>query len=241
VAGGLVLVRHHANIVRLVKGTESQLKETILMHQLSKSLHVLALGMWFGMSVFFTFVVAFALFGAFEALGQTDERATWFPQPPMYADSNAAVNAPKEQGTRAAGHAIGPMFVWYFVLQGACGFVSLATALSFLKGGTVHRWRVNLLFAALACVLIGWPLERKVHELREPRNHLTELYLLDQTNQAKTDAMLAARAEFTRWHLYSVFVNLATVVCVTAAMALAGNLGSTKGTKEYEAGPPMEG
>ena len=32
------------------------------MHQLTKSLHVLALGMWFGMSVFFSFVVGFALF-----------------------------------------------------------------------------------------------------------------------------------------------------------------------------------
>ena len=66
VAGGLVLVRHHANIIRLFHGTESQLKETIVMHQLSKSLHVLAMGMWFGMSIFFTFVVAFSLFDTFE-------------------------------------------------------------------------------------------------------------------------------------------------------------------------------
>ena len=136
VAGGLVVVRHHANIVRLWNGTENQLKETIVMRQLSKSLHVLALGMWFGMSVFFSFVVAFALFGAMETQGQQAQRETWLPRPPMYSEINGDVNGPKEQGTRAAGYAIGPMFLWYFALQGVCGFIALATALSWLK---VHR------------------------------------------------------------------------------------------------------
>ena len=238
VAGALVVVRHHANIVRLFNGTESQLKETIVMRQLSKSLHVLALGMWFGMSVFFTFVVAFSLFGAFETAAHQEKREKWFPQPIMFR-GEAEIDPAKEQGSRAAGHAIGPMFTWYFALQGLCGFIALATALPWLKyahESSVPRWRINLLLAAVAFVLVGWPLERKVHELREPRNHLTEVYLQDRTDPAKKDAMLEARAEFFQWHMGSVFVNLAVILFVTAAMALAGNLenSSTKDTKGHE-------
>src|SRR5205085_2288067 len=119
-----------------------------VMHQLSKSLHVLTLGLWFGASVFFTFVVAFSIFGAFETQGKQEQRETWFPRPPMYNDVSDEVNGPKEQGTRAAGYAVGPIFLWYFALQGVCGFIALATALPWLKHpGRVHRWRVNLLLA----------------------------------------------------------------------------------------------
>jgi glycerol-3-phosphate acyltransferase PlsY len=237
VAGGLVVVRHHANIVRLFKGTENQLTDTIVMRQLSKSLHVLALGLWFGMTVFFTFVVALSLFGTFEALGQQKERETWFPQPALYGEVDANVNGPKEQGTRAAGYAVGPMFLWYFALQGVCGFVALATAFPLLKQDSrLHRWRFNLLIAAVAFVLIGWPLEHKVSDLRMPRNQATEAYLQDRADGSKLKTMKDARSEFGTWHLYSLLANFATILCVTAAMAMAGNLesGSTKGTKEHE-------
>jgi acyl phosphate:glycerol-3-phosphate acyltransferase len=245
VASGLVLVRHHANIVRLFNGTESQLKETIVMRQLSKSLHVLALGMWFGMSVFFTFVVALSLFATFETLGQRDETETWFPRPALYADTDALVNGPKEQATRAAGYAVAPMFLWYFALQGACGFIALATALPWLKyahESRVHRWRVNLLLAAVALVLIGWPLERKVSDLRMPRNQTTEAYLQDRGDETKATAMKDARADFLRWHGFSIALNLATILCVTAAMALAGNLesGTRKGHEEENKQPEQK-
>ena len=70
IAGGLTLARHSSNIVRLLQGTENQLKENVMMHQLRKSLHVLALGLWFGSSVFFSFVVANSLFDSFETLAQ---------------------------------------------------------------------------------------------------------------------------------------------------------------------------
>jgi hypothetical protein len=154
--------------------------------------------------------------------------------------NRADVEARKEQGQRAAGHAIGPMFVWYFALQGICGFIALATAMPFLKHeGGVHRWRVNLLIAAVALVLIGWPLERKVHDLRGPRNETMEVYLQDRLDSAKKGEMEAARDEFAHWHGYSVMVNLACILCVTAALALAGNLnGPAKPTIEVE--PPSE-
>ena len=74
-------------------------------------------------------------------------------------------------------------------------------------------------------MLVGWPLERKVHELRTPRNQLTEAYLLQPTEKTEMEAR-AARKEFSNWHLVSVFLNLATILGVTAAMAMAGNLES---------------
>ena len=129
------------------------------MHQLRKSLHVLALGLWFGMSIFFSFVVANVLFSEFETLGKAEKRESWFPQPAMYRDVTDVIDAPKEQGVRAAGHAIGPMFTWYFALQGVCGFIALMTANQPTHG--VHRWRVNLLIVAVALVLAGWVLERR--------------------------------------------------------------------------------
>jgi acyl-phosphate glycerol 3-phosphate acyltransferase len=237
VAGGLVLVRHRGNIVRLVKGTENQLKENPVMFQASKCLHVLALGMWFGMAVFFSFVVGFSLFGAFEAEASADKRESWFPRPAMYREVKDDVKLSREQGTRAAGYAIGPMFVWYFALQGVCGFMALATALPWMTLAPVHRWRVHLLLAAIALVLIGWPLERQVHALRDPRNETTEAYLRDRGNESKLTAMTEARAEFAGWHLASVFVNLATIICVTGAMALAGNLPSNPDSFSARAAP----
>ncbi|HZZ79255.1 MAG TPA: glycerol-3-phosphate 1-O-acyltransferase PlsY [Gemmataceae bacterium] len=234
VAGGLTIARHHANIVRLAKGTENQLRDTLAMRQLTKSLHVLSMGMWFGMSVFFSFVVAFALFsgiptgnGGFETAALQKKRESWFPRTKLYSGDQDGVNGTKEQGSRAAGYVIGPIFTWYFALQGACGFIALATALPWMKrdpSSRVHRLRVNLLIAAIGLVLVGWWMERRVHELREPRNQATEIYLADRKDESKTVEMQAARAEFTRWHLYSVFVNLITIVMVTGAMAMAGNL-----------------
>jgi hypothetical protein len=234
----LVVVKHHSNIIRLLHGTEGQLKESFLMNQLNKSLHVLAMGMWFGMAVFFTFVVGLSLFDAFEALGEREgETETWFQRPVIYALKNDAINGPKEQGTRAAGFAVTPLFNWYFAIQGVCGFVALATALPGLKnGGALHRWRINLLLAAVILVVVGWPLEQYVHRLSGPRNQLTETYLLEPADSAKKDAMkvdmLAARSEFAQWHVASILVNLAVVVLVTAATALAGNWESKETSKQ---------
>jgi len=224
IAGTLVIVKHRANIGRLLKGNENQLENNVMMRQLNKSLHVLALGLWFGSSVFFTFIVANSLFASFETVAQQEERETWFPQPKMYRDVTDVINAPKEQGTRAAGYAIGPMFLWYFALQGACGFITLATAMAWFNQGGVHRWRVNLLLLAILCVLIGWPLERKVSELRIPRNQATEVFLQDVSDADKKTAMLDARSEFLQWHLASVMLNLVTILLVTGAMAMGGNL-----------------
>ena len=228
VAGLLVVLRHLGNIKRLIAGTENQLKEHLLMQQFNKSIHLLVLGLWFGMSVFFTFVAAPSLFNTFEKLGESKKRESWFPRPMMYNDvKDLAINAPKEQGTRAAGYAVGPIFLWYFAIQGICGFIALATALAWMNvndGSRVHRWRVNVIIAAVALVLIGWPLERHVSELRLPRNANMEQYLLAPADEEREEAMRAARSEFGMWHGFSLLANLGAIACVTIALAMAGNL-----------------
>ncbi len=237
-AAVLVFVRHRSNIRRLLQGQENRLPESDNMLHLTKIIHVLALGLWFGSNVFFTFVAAPALFRIFGALGQSQERPLWFPCPPEFARQLEGVDGPREQGLRAVGHAVGLLFPWFFLLQGVCGFLALATSLGWSRscpGQKVHRLRSWLLLAALATVLIGWPLERHVHELRLPRHHATELYL-QQPGAAALAAMQQARAEFGQWHTVSLFLNFATVILVTGAMVLAAwlpaKIGEAKNVSE---------
>lgn len=227
-AAVLITARHRSNLVRLAQGKENRLQERAAMTQLPKTLHVLAIGLWFGMSVFFTFVVAVSLFDTFEKAGQrpASERPGWMPLPAEFAKIDADVNGPKEQGARAAGFAVGPMFTWYFLLQGTCGLIALATSAAWWKIGKAHRWRTGLLLFAMLTVLAGWPLEQYVSELRPARNAAMDAYLQADATQAahaKT-AMQAARTSFGSWHMVSLFLNFATIFAVTAAMALAGNL-----------------
>jgi acyl-phosphate glycerol 3-phosphate acyltransferase len=223
-AGALVIVKHRSNLARLAKGSENQLRESPAMTHLSKSLHVLAVGLWFGATVFFSFVVGLSLFGSFEQLGTEQPRPSWFPLPAEYS-RNDRVNGPKEQGTRAAGFAVSPMFRWYFLLQGVCGFIALATALPWSRLGGVHRWRQSLQLTATVLVLVGWAVEQKVEGLRDPRNSTTEAYLQTSVpDEALCNEMQSARSAFGTWHLVSLMLNLAVIVCVTGATALAAHL-----------------
>ncbi len=228
VAAGLVVARHRANLVRLAHGKENRLQEGAVMSQLPKTLHVLALGLWFGMSVFFTFPVALTLFDTFEKLGQRpdEQRPKWFPKPAAFAKVDNDMNGPKEQGTRAAGYAVGPMFTWYFLLQGVCGLVALGTSLAWMKQGKAQRWRTGLLIVALITVLVGWPVEQYVSDLRPARDAAVDEYLrADSSSVASAkSAMQDARGRFGGWHTVSLFLNFATILAVTGAMALAGKL-----------------
>lgn len=228
VAAGLVVIRHQANLRRLLAGTESQLKETSAMLTLSKVIHVLALGLWFGTAVFFSFVVALNLFGTFETLAALPaaERPLWFPLPAEFARD---VATQKEQGTRAAGAVISPLFDWYFLLQGVCGFLAVATALGWSRAQSqdrVHRLRTAILLLALVTVVAGWPVERKVHELRVERNKSADAVLLagDAAPEGARAAASELRETFGRWHGYSTLLNLGTVLFVTVGMALAARL-----------------
>ena len=64
---------------------------------------MLAVGLWFGGSVFFTFVVTLLVFGTMENLTSRSERPAWLPLPAEYAWSDEHIDGPKEQtrGSRA--------------------------------------------------------------------------------------------------------------------------------------------
>jgi acyl-phosphate glycerol 3-phosphate acyltransferase len=238
-AVALVFARHHANIRRLLGGNENRIKDSPAMLLLGKTLHVLALGLWFGTAVFFTFVVGLVLLHTFEteASKPGPERPLWFPEWQVRHERLPGSGLPdplrKEQGSRAFGAAVGPLFPWYFGTQAVCGLVALATALgwsSARRGEKVHRVRAAVLVLALLGVAGGWWMERVVHGLREERGQAMDAVLLgaeptrDQVARAE-----AARAEFGRWHGYSLLVNFATVALVTVGMALAARLPSAAG------------
>ena len=225
----LVCLRHVGNIRRLALGTEHRLKDSPTMLLFSKTIHVLALGLWFGTACFFT-VAALSLFQTFEteSLKDKEARPLWFPLPDAYAKESPSDRFPdplrKEQGSRAAGAAVGPIFIWYYGIQAGCAGITAITALGWWlsRKGKVHCVRAVLLMLALAGVGVGWGLERVVADLRVPRDKLTDAVLLGAT----TDAQPAeeARAAFVRWHGYSLLDNFAVLALVTAAMALAAQL-----------------
>jgi acyl phosphate:glycerol-3-phosphate acyltransferase len=213
VAAGLVVLRHRSNLARLARGTENHLPESPAMLQFTKVLHVLAVGLWFGSAVFFSFVAALVLFHTFESLGNVpaDQRPTWVP---------VAEPFDKEKGTRLAGAAVGPLFPWYFLIQGVCGLLALATALPWSRAkpsARVHRVRTAVLLLAMLTVVAGWPLVQHVSDLRAAR------YAADPA------VAEAARAAFGRWHAYSLLLNMVTIGLATVAMALTAWLPAAPG------------
>jgi hypothetical protein len=81
----------------------------------------------------------------------------------------------------------------------------------------------------LATVLAGWWLEGRVHELRGPRNDLTDAVLIaanatpEQVQEARQ-----ARAAFGMWHGISLLDNFATLGLVLVATVLAAHLPATR-------------
>jgi acyl-phosphate glycerol 3-phosphate acyltransferase len=231
VAAALVFLRHQSNLARLLRGKENCLSDGPAMFTFTKTVHMLALGLWFGTVVFFTLVVGLTIFGTFEKVGADHEnRPSWFPPSPDFTKVDARLDGPKEQGTRAAGAVITPLFGWYFLIQGVCGFLAVATALGWSNlqpQSRAQKVRTAVLLAALGTVVIGWPLEQKVSELRGPRYEAMDAFLQNKDPKMKTttrDAALEARAEFGMWHGISLLVNFGTLALVAAAMALAAQL-----------------
>lgn len=223
-AAALVFLRHATNVGRLLSGTENRLRDTPAMLLLVKTLHILAIALWFGTAVFFTFVVGLSLFHGFEAVAakSAEERPAWFPLPDQFARDLAGR---KEQGVRAAGYAISPMFSVYFPLQVACAALALATALTWTRPGMtgVHAIRSLMLVLALVSVLGGWWLERVVHDLRLSRYGSSDAALRDPTPENVRSAE-ETRAEFGRWHFYSLMLNFLTLLLVAVGTVLAAQL-----------------
>jgi hypothetical protein len=198
---------------------------------LTKIVHVLSLGLWFGTVVFFSLVVGLQLFRTFETISAQPaaERPLWLPVPAEYEKEPPGPRFPdplrKEQGSRAAGAAVSSLFDWYFALQMVCAVLALASALTWWSAGTVHTLRIGVLLLALTTVAGGWLLERVVSGLRDQRSETTDRVLRSPApDPASIEAAEQARAEFGRWHTYSLMVNFATLLLVTVAMAMAAQL-----------------
>jgi acyl phosphate:glycerol-3-phosphate acyltransferase len=237
VAAALIFLRHRGNLTRLVRGTENRLQDSPAMRLLAKTLHVLAVGLWFGSAVFFSFVVALSLFDSFESAAREPQakRPVWFPVAEQF-DRDADR---KEQGTRAAGYAVGPLFDAYFLLQGVCGLIAVVTAMGWWRaepGSRVHKLRAVVLLLALGTVAAGWPIEQTVSRLRDERNKAVDREMQSRlrpsTGPTSTPpdhgglvaAAGAARRQFGTWHLISLLLNFVTVLLVTVAMMLAARL-----------------
>jgi acyl-phosphate glycerol 3-phosphate acyltransferase len=206
----LVVVRHHANIRRLVAGTENRLGEKPMFDCLHRALHLLALAMLLGGSVFFNFLAAPALFASFKDVAKTapSDRTAYVPI------SQGLDDAKKEQlGNALAGAAVGPIFPLFFAMQGICAAVALITSLGWWKSpGRANRWRVYLLGQALLTVAIGWPIAQKVTDLRLARF---------SPDSAVAEA---AKSDFATWHLVSLALSFVTILFAFAATLLAARL-----------------
>ena len=199
----------------------------------TKIVHVLALALWFGTVLFFTFVVGLSLFRTYDALTEVPpaERPPWLPAPADLERARPSERFPeplrKEQGSRLAGAAVGALFPWYHGIQAACAVLTLLTALSWLTAGsrTVDGLRLVVLALALTGVGVGWWLDQVVSKLRVERSAKSDAVLFGgDTSPEAVQAADAVRAEFGRWHGYSLLANFATIALVTVATALAAQL-----------------
>jgi acyl-phosphate glycerol 3-phosphate acyltransferase len=207
---GLVVLKHRANVARLLAGTESRIGDFGMRETVVRGVHVLALGLWFGGAAFFNFGAATAIFASFEDVvraGPSDRTANETIIPAGASDER------KDALAKAlAGSAVGPVFPRYFAMQAVCGTVALVTAVGWWRLGRVHRTRVIVVAAALATVAIGWPLSDEVSRLR----------LLRFSADAETAG--AAKAAFGNWHVVSLLLSFVTVALAGAALALAAKL-----------------
>jgi acyl-phosphate glycerol 3-phosphate acyltransferase len=242
VAALLVVARHQGNVRRLWSGREHQLKEHPTMLLLSKMIHLFALSLWFGMIVFFTLAGAliFDTFGkeaakadaVYKVPGATEHRPLWFPIPEEMKKDPPSAKFPNplrlEQGTRAGGLAVSPLFPWYYGVQTACALLAALTAVGWCLAygkGMLLRIRAFVLVLALLAVGLGWWLEGVVNTKREPRNNLTDQVILSASpTQEDIQAAEKARSEFGMWHGFSLIQNFTTLLLVTAAMAMAAQL-----------------
>ncbi len=210
VGTGFVVLKHRANIARLLAGAESRIGDFPMRDTVVRGLHVLALGLWFGGAAFFNFGTATSIFASFEEVvnaGPSDRTANETIVP-----ADASPERKKALASALAGSAVGPVFPRYFAMQAVCGVIALVTALSWWKAGGVHRWRVYVVGLAVLTVATGWPISEEVSRLRLLRF------------STDTSVAGAAKAAFGEWHVVSLLLSMVTVLLAGASLALAAKL-----------------
>ena len=216
VGTGFVILKHRANVKRLLAGTESRIGDFPMRDTVVRSLHVLALGLWFGGAAFFNFGTAVPIFESFKEVvnaGPSDRTANeTILDESKSKTAEDLKNRKKNLANALAGSAVGPVFPRYFAMQAVCSVIALVTALSWWKSGRVHRWRVILVAVALATVAAGWPISEEVSRLRPLRF------------SSDTGIASAADTAFANWHLASLGLSFVTVCLAGVALALAAKL-----------------
>jgi hypothetical protein len=222
----LLLVKHRANIARLMNGTENRLEDKPMLGTLARAIHVLALGTWFGAMVMFNFIVApTQFFEAFPAVVESapSDRTAYLPLAP-----DASPEQKKDLATALAGSAVGPVFPKFFQLQAVCAVLALVTALAWRRiVGRVHRWRLIVLALAAATIAIGWPISMHVSALRVERFN------------PDSNIATAAKASFSQMHMISLWMSMLTALLVGVGLAMAARMpaGATRLTDKPDASP----
>jgi acyl-phosphate glycerol 3-phosphate acyltransferase len=213
VAGAaLVVVKHRANVGRLLAGTENRIEDGPMRQTALKIIHLLAVGLWFGGAAFFSFAAAPAIFASFAEVVEN--------QP---SDRTAGVrilpeNAPKATkdalASALAGAAVGPVFPRFFLMQAVCGGLAMLTAATWRNADPRrwHRRRLVVLLVAWLAVGGGWAISDQVSRLRHERF---------DPNPAVADA---ARGGFVAWHLVSLGLSGATTLLAGLGLAMAAGL-----------------
>ena len=240
VGSGFVIVKHRANITRLLAGTENRIGDFPMRDTLVRGLHVLALGMWFGGAAFFNFVAAVSIFRSFEEVVHNNPSDRTAGETIISPD--ASEDRKKALGSALAGSAVGPIFPKYFAMQAVCSAIALVTALSWWNaegGRNVHRVRVYLIAVAALTIAVGWPISNYVSELRLMRF------------SADAAVATAAKPEFVSWHLASLLLSTVTVCLSGIALALAARMpagsvpnrspeGATVSSQGWSAAQPLD-
>src|SRR5262249_6051968 len=100
----------------------------------------------------------------------------------------------------------------------------------------IHKVRTIVLLVGVASVALGWWLEQRVAKLTKERDEASDQVLLSsQPTPEEIQNADSVRAEFRQMHGWSMALNLVTVLCVTAGMALAAHL---PGVPAPGGGPP---
>lgn len=226
----LVLIKHRANIARIVKRQENRLEERPMFDFLQRASHLLTLGLWLGSVFFFNLIAAPLIFASFAEVAKAEPSDRT-----AFVNITAAINEPdadkvnakkKDLGNALAGTAVGPIFPAFFGLQAICGAIALITALSWWKHpGNVNRRRVIVIAIALLMVIVSWLVSQKVAELRPLR-------FSQETSIAE-----AAKANFEMWHFVSLGLSMLTIVLVFAAMVMAARLPASESADAVRENP----
>jgi hypothetical protein len=182
---------------------------------LSRMLHVMAVGLLFGATIFFNFIAAPSIFRTFrEAVHSApNDRTANFP---LVTETDPEKRGPQCDvlANALAGTAVGPIFPTFYALQSGCLVVAMITALSWWSKSPKgwNRWRVYLLGLALITVVIGWSLSGTISTLRVER-FSTDLAVAE-----------SAKQRFAEWHLYSLMLSFSTAIFASMVMAMTARI-----------------